>query len=136
MAKVKAKKTKPKQAVATIVRAAPKALVDKQLKQVRAFVHALPNVTEKLSHGFPGFFVKKKGFAYFLNNHHGDGRLALWCMAPPGAQAMLVDSNSDHYFVPPYVGVSGWVGVRLDRDAEWPQIAAVLESAYETRAAK
>jgi hypothetical protein len=132
MAKAKAKaKPKPK-----AKSGAPKSLVDKQLKKVRAFVHALPNVTEKISHGFPGFFVKKKGFAYFLDNHHGDGRLALWCMAPLGAQAALVDANSDHYFVPPYVGVSGWVGVRLDRDAEWPQIAAVLESAYETRAAK
>jgi len=138
MARARAKsKPKSKSKPKTIVRtsAAPKAVVDKQLKRVRALVQELPNVTEKISHGFPTFFVKKKCFAYFLNNHHNDGRLALWCMAPPGAQSMLVDANPDHYFVPPYVGVSGWVGVLLDK-AEWPQIAAVLESAYETRAAK
>jgi len=126
-------KTKPKPKAK---RAAPKSLADKQLTRVRALVHALPDVTEKLSHGAPTFFVKKKSFANFVDNHHGDGRLALWCMAPPGAQAMLVDSNPDHYFVPPYVGYMGWVGVRLDRDNAWPQIAAVLEAAYETRAAR
>lgn len=57
-------------------------------------------------------------------------------MAPPGVQAMLVDSDPEGYFVPPYVGVSGWVGVRLDKDLAWPQIAGVLEAAYEARAAK
>lgn len=103
---------------------------------MRKLVHALAGATEKLSHGFPAFFVKGKCFAYFLDNHHGDGRLALWCVAPPGAQAMLVDSNAEHYFVPPYVGHQGWVGVRLDRGAPWPQIVAVLEQAYDTRVAK
>jgi hypothetical protein len=140
MAKAKkpTKKKSPAKSHSEIVwgSAAPKALVDKQLKRVRALTDSLPDVTEKISHGFPTFFVKKKCFAYFLNNHHNDGRLALWCMAPPGAQAMLVDSNPDHYFVPPYVGHMGWVGVRLDKDNEWPQIAAVLEAAYEARAAK
>ena len=125
MAKAKAK-AKPKKS----------SLRDKQLAKVRALVETLPNVTEKISHGHPTYFVNKKCFCYFLDNHHGDGRLALWCMAPPGAQAMLVDANPDHYFVPPYVGYKGWVGVRLDRDAAWPEIAAVLEAAYETRAAK
>lgn len=135
MAKAKRKTTTPRAAIIW-KSAAPKALVDKQLKRVRALTSSLPNVTEKISHGFPTFFVNKKCFAYFLNNHHNDGRLALWCMAPPGAQAMLVDSNPDHYFVPPYVGCNGWVGVRLDKDNEWPQIAAVLEAAYEARASK
>jgi hypothetical protein len=110
--------------------------VGQQLARVRKLCTALAGVTEKISHGHPTFWVKKKCFAYFLDNHHDDGRLALWCMAAPGAQAMLVDSNSEHYFVPPYVGHLGWVGVRLDRDAPWPQIAAVLEGAYEARAAK
>jgi len=109
---------------------------DKQLAAVRKFVEQLEDVTEKLSHGHPTYFVKKKCFAYFLDNHHNDGRLALWCAAPPGAQAMLVESNPDVYFVPPYVGYQGWVGVRLDKDAAWPEIAAVLENAYETKQAK
>lgn len=109
---------------------------DKQLAKVRAFVGKLEDVTEKLSHSHPTFFVKKKCFTYFLDNHHGDGRLALWCAAPPGAQQMLVESNPDVYFVPPYVGYQGWVGVRLDKGAAWPEIAAVLENAYETKKAK
>jgi hypothetical protein len=116
--------------------AASAALVRSQLALVRALCGSLPGVTEKLSHGHPTFFVGGKCFAYFLDNHHGDGRLALWCMAPAGAQAMLVDSNPDHYFIPPYVGHRGWVGVRLDRDNAWPQIAAVLEAAYAARAPK
>ena len=130
-------KAKPKpKAQAKSKSAAPKKLVDKQLARVRELVNSFPNVTEKISHGFPTYFVKKKCFAYFLDNHHNDGRLALWCMAAPGAQAMLVESNPDHYFVPPYVGHMGWVGVRLDRDNEWQQIASVLEQAYEARAAR
>jgi hypothetical protein len=148
MAKVKAKakpraRTKPtkkptrsKSAIVFKPSGAPKELVELQLSRVRELCTSLPDVTEKISHGFPTYFVKKKCFAYFLDNHHNDGRLALWCMAPPGAQAMLVDSDSDYYFVPPYVGHQGWVGVRLDKDNEWSQIAAVLENAYETRAAK
>ena len=113
-----------------------RATKDKHLAKVRAFVEKLEDVTEKLSHGHPTYFVKKKCFTYFLDNHHNDGRLALWCAAPPGAQAMLVESNPGVYFVPPYVGCQGWVGVRLDKDAAWPEIAAVLENAYETKKAK
>ncbi len=135
MARARTTKPAKKRAIVRTSAAAP-ALVRRQLARVRALCDALPNVTEKSSHGSPGFFVNKKCFAYFLDNHHGDGRLALWCMAPPGAQAMLVESEPDHYFVPPYVGHHGWVGVRLDRDNPWPQIAAVLEAAYDARAAK
>jgi hypothetical protein len=102
-----------------------------QLIKVRAFCLALPEVSERLSHGSPTFFYKKRVFAYFLDNHHDDGRLALWLPAPPGAQTMLVDSDPEIYFKPPYVGVSGWIGVRLDRDAKWSQITSLIESAYE-----
>jgi len=104
-----------------------------QLAKVRAFVKGLAGATEKDSHGSPGFFVKKKAFAYFCDDHHNDGRIALWCAAPLGAQAMLVDSDPDVYFVPPYVGHLGWIGVRLDRAAPWEQVAAVLEAAHAVR---
>lgn len=106
-----------------------------QLAKVRAFVKGLDGASEKTSHGSPGFFVKNKAFAYFCDDHHGDDRIALWCAAPEGAQAMLVDSDPDVYFVPPYVGHLGWVGVRLDREAPWQQVAAVLEAAHGVRAA-
>lgn len=108
----------------------------RQLARVREICLALPAALERESHGSPSFFVEgKRAFAYFCDNHHHDGRLALWCAAPDGAQAMLVDANPDAYFVPPYVGHQGWVGVRLDRDLPWPEVAAVLEAAHATRAA-
>ena len=112
------------------------AAAQRKLAKVRTFCAALDEVSEKPSHGAPTFFVNGRVFAYFLDNHHGDGRLALWCASPPGAQAMLVDSDRDVYFVPPYVGCRGWVGVRLDRDAPWPQITSVLETAYDSLNAK
>lgn len=112
-----------------------KALADRLLARVRAVCLSFDGTSERVSQGSPSFFVdQKRAFAYFCDNHHHDGRIALWCAAPEGAQAMLVDSNADHYFVPPYVGHMGWIGVRLDRDAAWDEIAAVIENAYRTRA--
>ena len=65
-----------------------------------------------------------------LTNHHGDGRFAIWCAAPEGAQRMLVDAGPERFFVPPYVGHRGWVGVRLDRGLDWDEIAGIAEDAY------
>jgi predicted DNA-binding protein (MmcQ/YjbR family) len=63
-------------------------------------------------------------------NHHRDGRFAIWCAAPDGMQQLLVDGAADRYFVPPYVGHRGWLGVHLDRDIDWEEIAGILEDAY------
>ncbi|HTE49268.1 MAG TPA: MmcQ/YjbR family DNA-binding protein [Kofleriaceae bacterium] len=105
------------------------------LERVRKLCLALPETSERASHGSPSFFIRRtRSFVSFVDNHHGDGRLALWCAAPAGAQAMLVESNSEVYFVPPYVGVSGWIGVRLDRRAPWPEIGAIVEQAFRARA--
>jgi hypothetical protein len=109
----------------------PRKLVASQLARVRALCLALPDVSERASHGSPGFFVGKRTFVYFLDDHHGDGRLALWCAAPDGAQAMLVDSDPEHYFVPPYVGHRGWIGVQLDGALPWNQVAMVIEAAHQ-----
>ena len=107
------------------------------LERVRAICLALPDVTERPSHGSPAWFIKdRRSFVMYLDDHHGDGRLALWCAAPEGAQEMLVEAAPDHYFRPPYVGHRGWVGVRLDRDAGWEEIAGVIEDAHETVASK
>lgn len=65
-----------------------------------------------------------------LTDHHGDGRFALWCAAPAGIQGMLVESDPERFFVPPYVGHRGWLGVRLDRALEWETITAIAEDAY------
>jgi hypothetical protein len=105
------------------------------LKRVRKLCLALPGATEKLSHGSPTFFVKKT-FVMFLDDHHGDGRLALWCAAPLGVQADLVDQEPERFFVPPYVGGRGWLGVRLDRDPDWDEVAGIIEDAYRVVAPK
>ena len=72
----------------------------------------------------------------FLNNHHGDGKIALWCAAPPGAQQDLVAADPKQFFVPPYVGVGGWLGIRLDTKLRKGAIAAIIEQAYRMIAAK
>jgi hypothetical protein len=101
------------------------------LERVRAACLALPEVVERPSHGSPAWFVRgKKTFVMYLDDHHGDGRLALWCAAPEGAQPGLVAAAPEQYFVPPYVGHRGWVGVRLDRDLAWDAIAGAIEEAY------
>lgn len=91
----------------------------------------LPEVTERLSHGEPTWFVRgKKAFVTYADHHHDD-RLAFWCAAPPGAQAALVASDPARFLVPPYVGLRGWLGVRLDvPDIDWDQIADLVSDAY------
>jgi hypothetical protein len=107
------------------------------LHHVREICLALPEVIERLSHGSPTFFVRgKKTFVTFLDNHHGDGRLAIWCHAAPGVQAVLVEEEPDRFFVPAYVGHRGWIGVRLDRDVDWDEIAQIAEDAYRMVAPK
>jgi hypothetical protein len=101
------------------------------LERVRAVCLGLPEVTERPSHGAPTFFVRgKRSFVMVMTNHHRDGRFALWCAAPDGMQRLLVDGAPDRYFVPPYVGHRGWLGVHLDRGTDWEEIAGVLEDAY------
>ena len=101
------------------------------LAAVREICLGLPGTSERLSHGAPTFFIRdKRAFVNFLDNHHHDGKLALWCAAPPGFQASLVDMAPDRYYVPAYVGHMGWVGVRLDRGTSWDEIAAVIERAH------
>lgn len=107
------------------------------LARVRAICRALPEVSERLSHGSPSFFVReKKTMVMFLDDHHGDGRLALWCAAPEGAQATMVEAEPDRFFVPPYVGHRGWLGLRLDRELDWDEVAGVAEDAFRTVAPK
>jgi hypothetical protein len=104
---------------------------DEALARIRAVCLALPEVTERPSHGAPTFFVRgKRSFAMVLTNHHGDGRFAIWCAAPDGAQRLLVEAAPERFFVPPYVGHRGWLGVHLDRGTDWEEIAGILEDAY------
>jgi hypothetical protein len=84
------------------------------LPRVRRLCAALPGTTERLSHGEPTFFVAKKVYAMFANNHHDDGHVAIWIPAPPGLQATLIKTEPKKFFRPPYVGVSGWIGIELE----------------------
>lgn len=92
-----------------------KKLFARQLQRVRKICLALPDTMEKLSHGEPTFFVKKRVFAMFSNNHHNDGHVAVWVPAPPGLQEALIEEAPATYYRPPYVGGSGWVGIELDQ---------------------
>jgi predicted DNA-binding protein (MmcQ/YjbR family) len=97
---------------------------------VREVCLSLPEAEEVISRGSPDFRVGGKTFATYVLNHHGDGRIALWLAAAPGAQQFHVERGPEHYFVPPYVGPRGWLGVHLDRGLDWRRIAARVREAY------
>jgi hypothetical protein len=101
------------------------------IERVRAIALVFPDVTEKLSHGEPAFFVRKRMFFTIDNNHHGSGHVAVWCKAPDGAQQSLVAGDPTH-FVPPYVGTQGWLGIRLDSGLPWPVVGELLRQAYDS----
>ena len=94
-------------------------------------------MTERLSHGTPSWFIRgKKTLCMFADDHHGDGILGIWCPAFPGVQEELVEQEPDRFFRPPYVGPSGWVGVRLETDVDWDEIELILADSYRKVAPK
>jgi hypothetical protein len=104
---------------------------DTALRLLRGICLALPEVAERLSHGSPTFFVReRKTLVTLLDDHHGDGRLAIWCPSPPGVAATLIDAEPRRFFRPPYVGGRGWLGVRLDVDVDWEEVAGIVADAY------
>lgn len=99
--------------------------------KVRRICLALPEVTERPSHGAPTFFVRgNKTLATVWDDHHGDGRVGLICAAPPGVQQQLVDEEPDRFYVPAYVGHRGWIGVRLDVKVDWDEVREIIRDAY------
>lgn len=102
------------------------------LPRLREICLSLPQATESVfgGHTTPTFRVRNKIFAMLQDDHHGDGRLALWCKAAPGAQAVLVGSAPGRFFVPPYVGPKGWIGIRLDRDIDWGLVVDLVRDSY------
>src|SRR5687768_9223780 len=101
---------------------------------VRELCVAFPEAEAFVSHGAPNFRVRKRTFATYAANVHGDGRVALWLNLPDGAQEQLVRDAPKHFFVPPYVGPRGWVGVRLDQGLPWKRVAALVREAWEKTA--
>lgn len=90
----------------------------------------LPEAAEFMAHGMPDFRVRGRTFATYAVNHHGDGRIALWLSAPEGAQQHYVKAEPEQFFVPPYVGPRGWLGVHLNRGVSWQVVAKLVREAY------
>ncbi len=109
---------------------------DEALARVRAICLALPETTERQAWGAPTFRVKERLFAHYRDNHHNDGRLALWLAMPPGAQETLIPAAPDRFFIPPYEGRRGWIGMRLDGEPDWEEVGTMVEMAYRTVARK
>ena len=120
-------------ALMTLITANPSSESD--LTRVRRLCLALPEASERLSHGEPTFFVGKKVFVMFADNHHGDGRVAVWLPVPPGMQAALIAEAPAVYFRPPYVGHRGWVGIELARVSD-DELAFHVRTAWELVAPK
>lgn len=109
---------------------------DEPRARVLAICESLPGVTVQDGQHI-AFDVRRKRFAYYLDDHHGDGRLAVNCKAAPGVQDMLVDEDRMRYFVPAYLGPRGWVGMYLDvDDVDWESVRALLVDAYLLQAPK
>ena len=103
---------------------------EKQIERVRRICIALPETTEKISHGEPTWFVRKKVFAMFSNNHHSDGHVAVVVPAAIGIQAALVKASPEKFYRPPYVGVRGWVGIEIDQVSD-KELALHIKEAWK-----
>jgi hypothetical protein len=100
------------------------------IQRVRKICLAMQGATEKLSHGEPTFFVKKRVFAMLSTNHHNDGHIAVLIPAQPGEQQSLIASSPATYYRPPYVGIKGWVGIEL-REISDDELGAHLTEAWK-----
>jgi hypothetical protein len=110
-----------------VIREKAKAAED-HTRRVRRICVGMPGCEEKLSHGEPTWFVRKRVFVMVANNHHNDGHVAVWLPTLSGMQASLIAASPDTYFRPPYVGVKGWVGIELDQIGEEELAAHILEA--------
>ena len=108
------------------------------LSRLRKICLALPEAHEVEAWGEPTFRVRNKLFAMFAsaNTHHGQGRPAVWCKAGPGNQEIMVRGAPDRFFVPPYVGPGGWIGIWLDGQVDWGELADLLRDSYDLIAPK
>ncbi len=108
-------------------------MLEAPIDHLRAICLALPEASEKEAWGDPTFRVRDRIFAM---EKRGDGRISVWCKAPQGSQEVLVGADPELFFVPPYVGHKGWVGMRLDRDPDWREVAKLVERSYRLIAPK
>lgn len=108
------------------------------LTRLRKLCLALPDAHEVQAWGEPTFRVNNKLFAMYASsdNHHGAGHPCVWVKSTPTNQSFMVKANPKRFFIPPYVGPSGWVGVRLDGRVNWSELGGLLQDAYELTAPK
>lgn len=111
---------------------------DDALERLRQLCTALPEISERVSHGSPTFFIRDKKVlcSFHHDGVHGEHGMSLWAPAPPGVQEQLVEDEPERFYRPPYVGVRGWLGVRLDRDIDWGEIDGIIRDAYRHVAPK
>lgn len=108
---------------------------EKHLERVRGICAALPQNAEKRSHGEPTFFVGKKVYVMFANNHHNDGHIAVWIPVAAGLQPVLIETSPQKFFHPPYVGVRGWVGIELSQVTD-DELESLIHNAWKLIAPK
>jgi hypothetical protein len=114
----------------------PDAQVKRHLARVRRTCESFPEVAVRAGQHH-AFLVRGKKFAYFLVDHHGDGRVTVECKAEKGLNATLVDADPGRFFLPPYMAHHGWIGVYVDgADVDWAELEDLLADAYRLVAPK
>ncbi|BCP54774.1 phosphoribosylglycinamide formyltransferase [Kaistia sp. 32K] len=106
---------------------------ERPIDHLRTICLALPEATEQETWGDPTFRVRGKIFAM---QKRGDGRDSVWVKAPEGSQMVLVGADPARFFVPPYVGPKGWIGIRLDNDPDWQEVSELIRRSYRLIAPK
>lgn len=107
-------------------------LIEERRERLAGICLALPEAEARPTISqHTAFEVRGKKFAYYLVNHHGDGRVALWCRAGPGMRDVIVGSDPARFFVPAYLGPRGWIGLDFDAaDIDWDEVAGLVIESY------
>jgi len=114
-----------------------KANTTDRLHKLSGICLKLPEATRKDMGDHAGFLIRKKTFAYYLNNHHGDGIISVCCKVLPHENTLLVAVNSNKFYIPAYIGPRGWVGLRLDHaTVDWNEVAELVSGSYLQMAPK
>jgi phosphoribosylglycinamide formyltransferase-1 len=105
---------------------------DRRLTRLTKICLALPEAATYRQASHAGFIVRKRSFAYFLSNHHGDGIVAVTCKVLPGDNKALAAAQPDRFYLPAYVGSKGWVALRLDvGEVDWEEVADLVACSYQ-----
>jgi hypothetical protein len=108
-----------------------------RLEKLAKICMALPGASKEAMHGHVAFKVGKKTFAYYLNDHHGDGIVSVCCKVLSGDNDRLIDGNPRKFYMPAYIGPRGWVALRMDRaTVDWSEVQELLRGSYEQMAPK